>query len=59
MIRRISMEYIDGITLTAMLIKKAPLDLPRAREIAARGDHSRIIAFQLAASGALANTGCG
>jgi serine/threonine protein kinase/WD40 repeat protein len=32
----ISMEYIDGITLTAMLIKKAPLDLQQARDIAAQ-----------------------
>ena len=32
----ISMEYIDGITLTAMLIKKGPLELRAARDLAAQ-----------------------
>jgi serine/threonine protein kinase len=32
----ISMEYIDGITLTALLIQKSPLQLNEARDIAAQ-----------------------
>jgi serine/threonine protein kinase len=32
----ISMEYIDGITLMAMLVKKGPLELKEARDIAAQ-----------------------
>jgi serine/threonine protein kinase/WD40 repeat protein len=32
----ISMEYIDGITLTSMLVKKGPMQLREARDIAAQ-----------------------